>query len=173
MSITGDYLLAPVPYLAPPRADNKALASLAYSAAGVDTGSITIRGGTHFDFNDIPAVLPASKRGIDLVTWYTVAWFAKYLQQDANADRMLLSARWREDAETGELDTGGDANLYSWHYNSRLDVRLANGRRFACENLRNGCPGQYLPEEDCGPETYSFAGVVADGASPVRVCRAP
>lgn len=158
LGITADYLL-PAPYVRPPGPEGKAQASLAYTKAGVDTGTLVIRGGTHLDFTDAPGVLPATLRGIDMVTWYTVAWFRKYLQHDPAADAMLLTARWRNDAQTAAVDPAGDPNLFSWHYRSRLDIGLANGARFDCENLRKGCGGQVKAADDGGPAHYSFVSV--------------
>lgn len=160
LSITSDYLLVPVPYATPPDPDIKAQASHIYSAQGVDTGTVVIRGGTHFDFNDVPAILPASLRGIDLVAWYTTAWFSKYLKHDPAADAMLTSTRWQDDEATASADITGDANLLSWHYRSRLDIGLHGGGRFRCENLRRGCAGQVEGARDGGPENYSFADIV-------------
>lgn len=166
LGINGDYLAAGIPYLTPPRPQDKATASFAYSAAGVDTGNITIRGATHFDFNDVPLVLPASRRGIDLVTWYTVAWFAKYLQNDPLADRMLLSTRWQNDAAAAKALPAGEPNVYSWHYRSRLSITQANGQRFQCEDLRKGCPGQVSAASDCGATPYAFATVATGPTQP-------
>ena len=174
LGITSDYLLAPLPYLAPPRPGDKSAASQAYSAAGVDTGAIVIRGGTHFDFNDAPLpVLPYSLRGGDLAAWYATAWFSKYLQHNPQADQMLLTARWRDDAVQGKADLGGDGNLYSWNYASRLDITLAGGGRFRCENLRDGCVGQYSASQDCGASAYSYVATDnAPGLGPPAACPA-
>jgi len=166
LGINGDYLVAGIPYLTPPRPQDKATASLAYSAAGVDTGNITIRGATHFDFNDVPLVLPASRRGIDLVTWYTVAWFAKYLQNDPLADRMLMSTRWQNDAAAAKALPAGEPNVYSWHYRSRLSITQANGQRFQCEDLRKGCAAQVPAANDCGATPYAFASVATGPTQP-------
>jgi dienelactone hydrolase len=175
LGLNGDYLLVPAPYVAPPRPQDKAAASLAYSAAGVDSGNITIRGAVHTDFNDVPVSgVPASLRGADVLAWYTVAWFAKYLQHDPRADRLLLTARWRNDAAGAAASPAGDANLYSWHYRSRLDIGLAGGGRFACENLRDGCPGQYAAAQDCGAATYSYVAVdTAPAAAAPAACQVP
>lgn len=166
LGLNGDYLAAGIPYLTPPRPQEKAAASFAYSAAGVDTGNITVRAGTHFDFNDVPLVLPASRRGIDLVTWYTVAWFAKYLQNDPLADRMLMSTRWQNDAAAAKALPAGEPNVYSWHYRSRLSITQANGQRFQCEDLRKGCAGQVPAANDCGATPYAFATVATGPTQP-------
>jgi len=156
LGITSDYLLTPTPYLAPPVRISKERGSLAWRNAGVDSGEMVIRGGTHLDFNDVPTVLSSSLRGIDLSAWYTTAWFAKYLQHDPAADRMLLTRRWLNDPTAGQIDPLGDSNMYSWHYGSRLDVHLATGQRFRCENLRASCAGMTPQLQDGWPGSYSF-----------------
>lgn len=167
LSITSDYLLAPIPYALPPRPDDKSLGALEYEKSGVDTGTIVIRGGTHYEFNDLPAALPATLRGIDMVRWYTTAWFSKYLLHDAKADAMLLTSRWRDDAASGTADPAGDANLYSWHYRSWLNFGLAGGGRFNCQDLRRGCIGQVDQSDDGERADYSFltAGAVTPDAN--------
>jgi len=149
LGIAGDYLLNPVPYLLPPNPLAKSRASLAYSAAGDDTGQVLVRGGTHLSFTDIPFLVPGSLRAIDMITWYTTAWFAKYLQHRPGADAMLLTDRWQHDAATGTVDPVGDANLLSWHFRSRLDVAREGGGRVRCENLRTGC-GVLVPSSTDG-----------------------
>ena len=76
--------------------------SKAYSAAGVDTGSIAVRGGTHYEFSWIadPA-FGATLRGADLTTWYTTAWFDAYLKGDPTAFRRLRTDRWRDRRAVG------------------------------------------------------------------------
>jgi dienelactone hydrolase len=161
LGITSDYLLAPTPYLSPPNPLAKSRASLAYSRAGVDTGQIVIRGGTHYDYNDIPIVLPATDRGIDLVTWYTTAWFDKYLNKDPAADARLLSRRWLDDPQARQADPTHDGNVLSWHLDSRLDIHTAQGNAFRCENLRVGCPGMTPKDSDGWSGEYDFTQAAA------------
>ncbi len=157
LGLSSDYFLFPQPYTSLPDPDAKGLGSLALSQAGVDTAQIVIRGGTHYEFNDYPnGLLPASRRGIDLTTWYTLAWFDKYLRHDPRADQMLLTSRWRSDSETGKVDPSHDANLYSTYYRSRIDITLDSGQRFDCENLRLGCAGQVPRRQDCGAGAFSY-----------------
>lgn len=155
LGIAGDYLLFPMPYLVPPNPLAKSRASLDYSAAGVDTGQILIRGGTHLSFVDIPVLVPSSLRAIDLTTWYTTAWFAKYLQHRPGADAMLLTRRWQDDPETGAIDPAKDANMLSWHFRSRLDITSTNGVRTRCENLRAGCSSMSPTSSDGWTGEYS------------------
>lgn len=139
LGISGDFVL---PGLISSNQDrSKAAASRIYSAHGVDSGQIVIQGATHADFVFVGgiAALPATLRGLDLTAWYTLAWFDKYLKHLPSADAMLTSAMWRHDATTAKVDPVHDGNMYSQIYDSRLDIHLANGRRWDCENLRKGC----------------------------------
>ena len=140
-------------------------ASLAFSKAGVDTGSIAIRGGTHFEYSYLPSrAFRATLRGIDLAAWYTTAWFDKYVKRDPSADARLLSDRWRSDPGDRAVDPAGGGNLYSFYYRSRLDVRRADGSRFTCEDLRTGCAGL---APDGGAPNYSYLALATtpDGAA--------
>lgn len=155
LGISADYGLPPIPNTSRPNPDAKSVASEAYTAAGVDTGEIVIRGGSHLDFSYIPLVaLGASLRGPDLTDWYTTAWFDKYLKHDPAADSRLLSTRWQNDAAERQVDPSHDGNAFSFYYRSRLDVHLADGTRWACEDLRAGCPG--MAAADGYPGSYSY-----------------
>ena len=104
--------------------------SLAYSRAGVDTGQLVIRGGTHYECSFIAnAAFGATLRGADLTAWYTTAWFDRYVKGDPSADARLLTTGW--------LDA------FSFYYRSRLDIG-----GFTCEDLRGGCPGIVPGEVD-------------------------
>jgi dienelactone hydrolase len=152
LGISADYGLPPTPNLAPPDPAAKSVASHDYSAAGVDTGEIIIRGGSHLDFSYIPtATFGASLRGADLTTWYTTAWFDKYVKHDSSADRRLLSTRWRSDPVEAAVDPDGDGNAFSFYYPSRLDLTTVAGSHWDCEDLRTGCPGMTRT-----PGAYSY-----------------
>jgi hypothetical protein len=91
LGMSADYGLPPAPNTQLPDPNAKSTWSLNYSHAGVDTGEITIRGGSHLDFRFIPnQAFGASLRGADEIAWYTTAWFDKYLKHDPGADHMLL-----------------------------------------------------------------------------------
>ncbi|HEV2812799.1 MAG TPA: hypothetical protein VGW10_06045 [Solirubrobacteraceae bacterium] len=164
LNLTNDYFTGRDRKSSPPDPIAKSTASLAFSKAGVDTGSIVIRGGTHFEYSYLPTTsFRATLRGIDLSAWYTLAWFDKYVKGDPTAERRLLSTRWRHDPGDLEVDPKGEGNLFSYHYRSRLDVRRADGTRFACEDLRAGCDG--LATDDGEAERWGYLGIVtsADG----------
>ena len=155
LGISNDYFLTPAPFTTRPDPMARASASKRYSEAGVDTGQLVIRGGTHFEYSYAPMPpLGATLRGIDLAAWYTTAWFDKYVKQDPSADARLLSTRWQNDAPGAAVDPNRDGNLFSYHFRSRMDVRLSDGSRFNCENLRAGCSG--MTPDDGHPGYYGY-----------------
>jgi dienelactone hydrolase len=180
LGISADYFLPPTPNTSQPDPEAKTSQSVAYSAAGVDSGELIIRGGSHLDFSWIPnPAFGASLRGADLTDWYTTAWFDKYVKGEAGADRRLLSDRWFHDAQEAAVDPDGDGNMFSRYYRSRLDIGLAGGGRFACEDFRpdpmrpdppstypaNTCSGFVPQSQDGWPGNYDY---VAIATSPDR-----
>lgn len=138
-----------------PLAGSVGSASKELSRIGIDSGQLFIRGGTHYEYSFVPMVaFPATLRGIDLAAWYTTAWFDKYLRRDRTADARLLTTRWRADSADRRVDPANRGNLHSFLHPSRLDVRLADGSRFRCEDLRRGCAGQSV--DDGGAAGYSY-----------------
>jgi dienelactone hydrolase len=159
LGISADYFIPPTPNTSDPDPLGKSTQSRKYSEAGVDTGELVIRGGTHYDFDWVPnRGFPATLRGADMITWYTTAWFDKYVKGDASADDRLLTNRWRADAQEAAVDPNGDANMFSFYYRSRLDIGLAGGGRFLCEDMRPGCNG--LRANDGQPAEYDFLKIV-------------
>ncbi len=158
LGMSADYGLTPTPFTADPDPLAKSQASLAYSAAGVDTGELIIRGGTHYEFSFIPNPgFGGTLRGADQVAWYTNAWFDKYVKRDSTADRRLLTTRWHNDAAEAAIDPDRDGNMYSFYYRSRLDIKRAGAGRFKCEDIRAGCAG--LSSNDGWTGSYSYLGV--------------
>jgi dienelactone hydrolase len=148
LGMSADYGIVATPYTSDPDPESKSTASLAYSQAGVDTGELIIRGGTHLDFSFIPnPAFGATLRGADMIAWYTTAWFDKYVKGDPTADARLRTTRWQADAQEAAVDPNGDGNMFSFYYRSRLDI---DG--FACEDLRAGCAGM-APD---GGAPYSY-----------------
>jgi dienelactone hydrolase len=186
LGMSADYGLPPAPNTQLPDPNAKSTWSLNYSKAGVDTGEIIIRGGSHLDFSFIPnQAFGASLRGADEIAWYTTAWFDKYLKGDPSADARLLTERWRGDPIEAKVDPNGDGNAFSFYYWSRLDIHLASGAAWDCEDLRDGCPG--MVADDGYPGSYSYlavdtspdavtgpgAGLRAGGANTLTACVPP
>jgi len=149
LGISNDYGLFRQPNTRAPDPEAKSAASRSYTAAGVDSGEIVIRGGTHYEAAYIPnPYFSATLRGIDLVAWYTGAWFDRHLRGDRGALRRLFTDRWRNDRHGAAVDPLGDGNLLSTYHRSRLAV---GGVR--CEDLRRGCPA-LAPDGE--PPDYSY-----------------
>lgn len=156
LGMSADYGLVASKKSSSPDPQEKNRASLAYSAAGVDTGQINIRGGTHYEFSFIGSTnFAATLRGADLTAWYTLAWLDKYVKGDRSADARLLTDRWRDDRLGAEVDLDGDGNLFSFYYPSRLDIR-SGGKRVVCEDLRAGCKALRADRE--APDFTYFRG---------------
>jgi dienelactone hydrolase len=80
LGMSADYFLTPTPDTTVPDPRAKTAASYAFSKAGVDTGQIVVRGGTHYEWSYLPMpVFGATLRGIDMAAWYTTAWFDRYV----------------------------------------------------------------------------------------------
>jgi hypothetical protein len=157
LGISADYGLPPTPNTSVPDPTFKETESVAYSKAGVDSGEIVIRGGSHLDFSFIPnQAFGASLRGPDITDWYLTAWFDRYLKDEPGAQDRLLSQRWRDDPVEAGVDPNHDGNALSFYYYSRLDIGLSGGGRFDCEDLRDGCPGMVPTASDGFNGDYSY-----------------
>ncbi len=160
LGMSADYGLPPLPNTGLPDPNAKSTESHAYSDAGVDSGEIIIRGGSHLDFSFIPnQAFGASLRGPDEIAWYTSAWFDKYVKHQGSADKRLLSERWREDPAEAAVDANHDGNAFSFYYLSRMDIHLRNGQAFDCEDMREGCPGMIPTKRDRFSGEYSYLGI--------------
>jgi hypothetical protein len=60
-------------------------------ADGVDSMVIVPRASTHLDFTDEPPVLPASRWGQAMASYYAQAWLDQYLKHDPSAEARLLA----------------------------------------------------------------------------------
>jgi dienelactone hydrolase len=158
LGMSADYGLPATPNRSDPDPLAKTARSIAYSKAGVDTGELVIRGGSHLDFSWIPnAAFSGSLRGADMIDWYTTAWFDKYVKGDCTADRRLLTDRWRHDGEESAIDPGHDGNMFSFYYRSRLAIHLAGGQPYDNENIRDSAAG--LSPGDGYAGNYSYVAI--------------
>ena len=172
LGMSNDYFLTPEPYTSDPDPQSHDAGFLAYQQAGVDSMQVNTRGGTHYEYSFLPGnTLPypfgtATLRGEDIAAWYTTAWMDRYVkcQGDAackaDADKRLLTDRWRNDALGGQVDTAHDPNLYSFYLRSRYDLRKGDGTHVICADMRKGCASM---GSDGLPAGYSF---VADATRP-------
>ncbi|WP_143038706.1 alpha/beta hydrolase family protein [Thermoleophilum album] len=157
LGISNDYGLVVTPFTSDPDPEARNRAFAAYKQAGVDAMQVNIRGGTHYESSYIPdPAFPATLRGIDLVDWYTLAWFDRYVKGEPRAIKRILSDRWRADAKAASVDPSGDGNLFSFYFRSPVAITTPRGR-FECSDLRGGCEGRLVPRSGDGfPEDWSF-----------------
>ena len=171
MGISNDYGIAPSPNTGDPDPQTGNDGFLAYKEAGVDSFQFHIRGGTHEESAFIPGVtVPAlglaTLRGTDLVSWYSTAWFDRYVKCggdsgcEQEADKRLLTDRWRNDKRSEQIDTNGDGNVYSFYRRSRYDFHTSKGAEVSCDDMRAGCASM---GPDGLPPGYD---VVADAFTP-------
>ena len=165
LGMSADYYEAPQPYTEDPPPLDKGEAFAAYRQAGVDAMEVIVRGGTHYEWSYAPG-LPATLRGIDMATWYSQAWFDRYLKHRQSAARRLLSDRWRHDPAGRSVDLQGDGNLFSFYYRSQLAIharRHGHRRLVTCGDLRTGCPTLVPKRRDGYPGEYSYLRARQDG----------
>lgn len=101
------YFLAPQPTVEAPDPDANLAAFRAWRSAGLDTYSLTIRGGTHLEWVDVPYLLPSTTYGVHLAERYTVAWIERYVSpspSDRRAASAVLADAPRVDRRTGGAD---------------------------------------------------------------------
>jgi pimeloyl-ACP methyl ester carboxylesterase len=156
MGLSADYYEAPQPYTEHPDPFAKSRAFDAYRRAGIDVMELAIRGGTHYEASYVPNPgFPATLRGIDLVSWYTQAFFDRYLRRDASAVARLLSDRWRADGAGARVDPAGDGNLFSFYYRSQVAIH-DGAALVTCASLRAGCPALVPRARDGYRGRYSY-----------------
>jgi dienelactone hydrolase len=160
LGIANDYLFNTQPAFRAPDPQAKADGYQQLKDAGVDTQSIVLRGATHLEYTYIPLVLPASQKGERFASYYTRAWFDKYLKGDRTAARRLTATTFDDSVDrsaigTGEYDPAAAAaapadryagnvphriagipvaNALSFYYHSQY--AMGRGR---CDDMRHGC----------------------------------
>jgi dienelactone hydrolase len=123
------------------------------SAAGVDSMKVALRAATHLDFTQLgPGT--GSRHGAVVTSYYTLAWFDRYLRRSEEALDRLTATRFDDSADVHNISGGtydarnrrnvpariaGQqvADRLSFHFRSAFF--LARGR-YRCDDMRAGCP---------------------------------
>ncbi len=106
MDQNGDgYFLTPQPTAQAPDPSANLGAFRSWRAAGRDAYALTVRGGTHSEWIDVPYILPSTTYGVRLADHYTLAWIERYTapsvaRRAAAADALLAAPKH----ETGAAD---------------------------------------------------------------------
>jgi dienelactone hydrolase len=167
----------PTPKNANPDPDQH-LAGTAYAqlvAAGVDAMSVTPRASDHYEwgYQPFPANFPSSRYGERTSLYYTLAWFDRYLKNDASATSRLVRAFFDATPDLHSIGAGtydaalaasnpGDpfagnvpykiegkctANLLSFYYRSAYHLE---GGALSSPDMRAAITPQCLPEPASG-----------------------
>ena len=196
LGLSNDYGFWTQPTDTPPNKNAKVGGFTTLAEAGIDTAEVVLRGATHLEYTYIDAVLPASRLGERMASYYTVAWFDRYLKGDASAfDRLrarprstgartrhrsaqATSARrrhWRTRPirwpGTCRTRSRGSAveNAVSFYYRSAYSLTSPAGGHWACTDLTDAstCTRED-PDPDPEPAPWPPRGKPANPGKPPR-----
>jgi pimeloyl-ACP methyl ester carboxylesterase len=88
----------------------------AWRSAGVDACTITVRGGTHAEWSEIPYIVSATRYGHLQSSYYTAAFLDTYVKHDRRAVKAMKAGPLAADQPWG-------AHLFSGKYRSACHVR--------------------------------------------------
>jgi hypothetical protein len=167
LGLTNDYLFNTQPTTSPPDEHAKMDGYAQLRDAGLDTEMIAFRGATHLTYSYIPLVFQASELNERMASYYTVAWFDRYLKGSGAAFRRLTARTFDASADTDSIGAGvydpakadprdpyaGNvpyriqgievADAVSFYYQSAWALHdPATGRRAVCVDVRAGCPAK-------------------------------
>ncbi len=132
------YFLQPQPSTEAPDPSSHLTAFRAWRAAQVDSYTLTVRGGTHIEWVDVPYILPSTTYGVRLAELYTRAWIDRYLSaapatRRSGADTLLAAPR----VEVGRADQlPWRASFFSARYRGAFAFHDAAGAPRATSDLR-------------------------------------
>ena len=123
------------------------------SAAGVDSMKVSLRAATHLDFTEFAPTPPSSRYGAIVASYYTLAWFDRYLKGSPGALARLTAVKFDGSADahyisggTYDAATGRNvpahiggmpvADRLSFHWRSAW---FLDGGRLRCSDIRAGC----------------------------------
>lgn len=160
LGLSAEYFFNPTPTSAAPDPHAKWGGFTALREAGTDTMTVTLRSSTHLEWTYVPYILPASRLGERVSMHYTLAWFDRYLKDDATALDRLTATTLDASADASAIGAGtfspeaaaaDPANPEAGNVPYALDglpvadrVSLYYDSAYAigdevCESLRAGC----------------------------------
>ena len=117
------YFLNPTPSEEAPDPESHLTAHNAWTGAGLDTYSFTVRGGTHVEWSYIPLISAATTYGRHQIGYYTLAWMDRWLAPSrkvrADALRRLLHGPKADGIAT---EAPWRANYFSARYLSAFSL---------------------------------------------------
>lgn len=132
------YFINAVPTPQAPDADDNLAAHAAWKTAGVDIYSMTVRGGTHAEWSEIPYIVSGTRYGNTQAAYYFVAWMDRYVHPDPGA-RVAASTALLDGPKPAEPVGSHQpwrASLFSVKYRSAFAFHGADGAAHAAPDLR-------------------------------------
>lgn len=122
----------------------------AWSDAGLDVYAMTIRGGTHSEWTEVPFILPTTTYGTALADYYSLAFFDRYVHPDparrTAALDLLVNGPVQSAAERA------DGTALPWRAN-QMSARYQGAFRLSMDRREQ----KQLGLDKRGTDTYSFA----------------
>jgi dienelactone hydrolase len=170
LGLTNDYGFNPEPGnpSSPPDPRAKEAGYKQVAAAGLDSASIALRGATHLTYSYIPLVLPASELAERMASYYTIAWFDRFLRGEQSGYDRLTATTFDNSVDVHSIGAGtfdpqaalanpsdpeaGNVpykiagipvqNAASFYYLSQYRLTdPSTGAVHACGDMRAGCGG--------------------------------
>lgn len=112
----------------------------AWKAAGLDTYTFTVRGGTHLEWTEVPYILPSTLYGTAQADYYTLAWMDRFVHPDparraAALDLLLTGPIPSAEERAANAVLPWRANLMSARYQGAFWLR-DGGATHAATDLR-------------------------------------
>lgn len=197
LGISNDYGFWTQPTDTPPNREAKVSGFKTLVAAGVDSAEVVLRGATHLEYTYIDAVLPASRLGERMASYYTVAWFDRYLKGDASAFDRLVATSFDGSADAVSIGAGDFSaeraaaaptdpmagnvpykiegmaveNAVSFYYRSAYSLTSPAGGQWACGDLTDASTctrDDPDPDPDPEPAPWPPRGKPADPGKPPK-----
>jgi dienelactone hydrolase len=198
LGLSNDYAFNTQPRDTPPDPEGKQGGYKALVAARVDSAEIVLRGATHLEYTYIDAVLPASRLGERMASYYTVAWFDRYLKGDSSAFDRLVATSFNGSADASSIGAGDYSadralaaptdplagnvpykiagipveNAVSFYYRSAYSLGSPAGGRWACTDLTDASTctrNDPEPEPEPEPAPWPPRGKPANPGKPPKL----
>ena len=112
MRQNADYFVNPTPAIQQPDPDSKNATFRRLREAGVPAMQVALRGSTHMEWEFLPYLPPASRKGERIAMYYTLAWFDRWVKgptdgrQKADAIRRLAASVFDQSSDRSSIGLG-------------------------------------------------------------------
>src|SRR3954466_13565546 len=106
LALTNDYGFWTQPTMSPPDPHTKMAGYNQLKSAGLDTQIVAFRGATHLTYTYIPLVFQANELSERMASYYTTAWFDRYLRDDRTGLTRLTATRFDGSADARSIGAG-------------------------------------------------------------------